>query len=778
MLHDIVSGLTSNLAGLLLLVSFSAPLLTVLAGARNPRHAGPVAIATTALACAVAISALFAGESRVDLPWSGTLGLRWHLELDGLARMYALLATGIGLTVVVYASAYIPRHLAHHERDIDEAPRFFGFLLLFLAAMVGLVMAQDVILIFLFWDLTAIASFFLIGYDRENDNSRSAAMMALLITGGSAVLVLVGFLMLQHELGTFSLPAMIDREPRSSASGLAAALISVGALAKSAQVPLHFWLPRAMAAPTPVSAYLHSAAMVAAGVFLIGRCYPLIALHGWLLDGFLIVGFTSILVGGILALTRDVLKQVLAYSTISQYGYVVFMFGLGGEKGVAGATFYVVAHALVKSALFMTAGTVTEATGATRLSELGGLAGPMPGLTLWSGCAAAGLIALPLTAGFFKDELLFAAADARGDLFPVLAVTAAALTFAYIARFWLRLFLGPLRTAPAAVSVRLVAPVAVLGVATILFGAWVTPLARLAERAASISAGTSLHIEAAYHLDLRAENVMALATYAAGIGLLVTERLWQPAALGVAHLGARVGPERLYFSSLSMLDTISNSLHRIEVRDLRSRISTILLPAGALVVLAVIVTPNSDEFAIGAIGQEDIPITMMLLVTAVAAIAISIPRDHLQIVLLTSCVGFGLAAIYAFMGAPDVALVAVLVETVLSLFFIGMLLLMPRAILRYETRVDAERNKVRRDALLGVVSAIGAFFVVWGTLSRPAPSTELIDGYEVLAPLAHGKDIVTVILTDFRGFDTLGEICVIAMVMLGVLSLIRKGRLR
>jgi len=776
--NDVVSGLIPNLAGLLLLVAFAAPVLTVLAGTWNPRFAGPVAIATSALAFGVASWSLFAQESRVDLPWSETLGLRWQLELDGLARMYALLATGIGLMVVIYASAYIPSHLAHHERDLDEAPRFFAFLLLFLAAMIGLVMAQDVILLFLFWDLTAIASFFLIGYDRENDSSRSAAMMALLITGVSAVLVLVGFLILHDELGTFSLPPMIDRKPQSAASGWAVALISVGALAKSAQVPLHFWLPRAMAAPTPVSAYLHSAAMVAAGVFLIGRCYPLIALHGWLLDGFLIVGFTSIVVGGILALTRDVLKQVLAYSTISQYGYIVFMFGLGGEKGVAGATFYVVAHALVKSALFMTAGSVTEATGSTRMSDLGGLARPMPGLAFWSGAAAAGLIALPLTAGFFKDELLFAAAHERGAPFAVLAVIAAALTFAYIARFWTRIFLGPLRTSPTAISTRLVVPVAVLGVVTILFGVWVTPLARLAERAASISAGSSLHIEAAYHLDLRAENVMALATWVAGIGLVVSERLWRPAALGVAHVGATLGPERLYFASLSTLDAISNALHRIEVRDLRSRISTILLPAGALVLLAVIVTPNSGQFEIGVIGRDDIPVIMMLLVTAVAAIAVSVPRDHLQIVLSMSCVGFGLATIYAFMGAPDVALVAVLVETVLSLFFIGMLLLMPRAILRYETNVGAEANMVRRDAVLGVISAVTAFFVVWGTLSRPAPSTELIDGYEALTPLAHGRDIVTVILADFRGFDTLGEICVIAMVLLGVLSLIRKGRLR
>lgn len=773
---EVVSDL--NLALLLLAVSFGAPLLTVLAGLRNPGNAGPVAIGSTALALAIAISSLFVEESRIDLPWSGTLGLRWHLELDGLARMYALLATGIGLMVVVYASSYVPRHLEHHDRNLDEAPRFYGFLLLFMAAMVGLVMAQDVVLIFLFWDLTAISSFFLIGYDRESEGARSAAVMALLITGISAVLVLMGFLILRDQLGTFSLPVMIEQQPDSSAAGWAAALICVGALAKSAQVPLHFWLPRAMAAPTPVSAYLHSAAMVAAGVFLIGRCYPLIALHEWLLDVLLIVGCASILVGGLLALTRDVFKQVLAYSTISQYGYVVFMFGLGGEQGVIGATFYVIAHALVKAALFLTAGAVTEATGSTTLSGTGGLARNMPLLAIWSGFAAAGLIALPLTAGFFKDEFLFAAAHERGTIFSILAVSGAALTFAYIARFWIMIFLGRQTVSPRPVQLRLTIPIAALGLLTIIFGLWTSPLAQFAERAASVTAGTDLDIHATYHLDLRPENVMALATWIGGIGLLATERFWRSPALGLAHVGALVGPERLYFSSLAALDTISNATHRFEVRDLRSRISTILLPAGVLVGVAVIVTPNSGEFDTGVIGRDDLPVITMLIVTAFAAVAVAVPRDHLRIVLSMSSVGFGLSMIYAFMGAPDVALVAVLVETILSLFFIGMLLLMPRMILRYESQLDAESHKIRRDAVLGAISAIMAFFVVWGVLSRPASSTELIDRQAALTPLAHGKDIVTVILTDFRGFDTMGEICVIMLVMLGVLSLIRRGRLR
>jgi len=772
---DFISSI--NLAVLLLCVAFVAPLATTLIGTWRPALTGAVAISATAACLAVVCISYVAGTASIDVPWSETYGFRFHLELDGLAQMSALLATGIGLLVVIYASRYIPLHLAHHHRRPDELPRFFGFLLLFMAAMIGLVMAADTILQFVFWDLTAIASFFLIGYDRDED-ARASAIMALLVTGISAVLVLIGVLMLRSELGSFSIPDMIAIESDRTTVGIALGLIVIGALAKSAQVPFHFWLPKAMAAPTPVSAYLHSAAMVAAGVYMVRRYYPMIAVFDWLLDALLVVGFLSVAVGGLISLSRDNMKQILAYSTISQYGYVVVMFGFGNVYGLTGATFYVLAHAIVKSALFLTAGAVTEATGTKYMSKTGGLAQRMPWLALGSGLAAAGLVALPFTIGFFKDELFFAAAWERGPAFGVLAVLSAALTFAYVSRFWIGVFLGPLRIDPRPVSRQLTAPIVALGLATLVFGVWTALVVDITESASTIVATEPARIDIAYHFDTRHENLMAIAAWTLGATLILTERWWAPAARTFAQLGDMFGPERIYAGVLESLERVSDWIHRIEVRDLRSRVATILAPAGLLVGLAVYFTPNSDAFEIGSFDRGDLPLALMLIVTALAAVTVAIPRDHLRIVITVSCVGFSLAVIYALLGAPDVALVAVLVETMLGVFFICMLLLMPRSILRFETREPIERFGVRRDAVLAVITGATAFFVVWGVLSRPSPSTELIDSYETLTPSAHGKDIVTVILADFRGFDTMGEVTVIALVMLGVMSLIRKGRLR
>lgn len=769
---------TMNPAMVLLVAAFAAPLVVSFLGAVRYAWVPQGAVLMTGIAFAAAIWTSFQHDAVVNVPWAPTWSMNFTLALDGLAKMYALLATGIGFFVVVYASRYLPLHLHHDHRPMEEQTRFFGFLLLFMASMVGLVMAQDLILIFVFWDLTAIASYFLIGFDRAEEESRSSAQMALLVTGITAIFVLLGALALFQTYETFSLPAIIAASNGERETGIAVGLIVLGALAKSAQVPMHFWLPRAMAAPTPVSAYLHSAAMVAAGVFLIGRVYPLVAQYDWMLDALLVIGFASMAIGGIIALTRRVLKQILAYSTISQYGYVVAMFGMGGEEGAAGATFYVLAHALAKSALFMTAGAVTEATGKKNLAEVGGLMRRMPLLAAGSGLAAAGIIALPLAIGFFKDELFFAAAYARGSEIAVMSVLGAALTFAYILRFWLQTFLGPLRTEPKPISGYLVWPIVVLGIATLVGGVWTVPATGIVDRAASVSAGTPIHLHIAYHLDARHENVMAVATWVAGILIYLTRRIWWPAAIGVARLGSYFGPARIYYAGIQGLNQLSDSVHRIEVRDLRSRVATILLPAGLLVGLAVIVTPNSNSFAVGAIGRGNIPLITMLVASVVSAFVVIVVRDHFRLAIGLSSVGFSLAGVYAFMGAPDVTLVALVVETVLSMFLIGMLVLMPRPILRFETEVRVERRYLRRDVILAFVAGGMAFFVAWGALSRPSPSTEVIDSQTVLAAAVHGKDIVTVILADFRGFDTLGEVTVIALTLLGVISLLRTGRLR
>src|SRR5690606_20474252 len=249
------------------------------------------------------------------------------------------------------------------------------------------------------------------------------------------------------------------------------------ALAKSAQVPMHFWLPQAMVAPTPVSSYLHSAAMVAAGVFLLGRVHPLLDLSPGLQNVLMALGFASMAIGGVLALAQMEIKRLLAYSTIAQYGYVVVMLSLGA---VEGAAFYILAHALIKSALFMSAGAVTEATGETDLKRLGGLARSLPLLAVGSGLAAAGLAALPLTMGFFKDEVFFAAAAERGGVVPVLAVAGAVLSFAYTWRFWGNIFLGPLRNRVERIPWTLTLPVLALGVLVGLGGIVPGPAASLA----------------------------------------------------------------------------------------------------------------------------------------------------------------------------------------------------------------------------------------------------------------------------------------------------------
>ena len=426
----------------LALALIAAP-AAVAAGVWRPAFAAPVGAVFAAAAALATLWGWTAGGGVVDLAWVPSWDARFALALDGLAALYALLATGIGFAVLVYSSRYLPLHLEHQGRSAADGVGFYFFVLLFMGSMVGLAMAQDLILIFVFWDLTAIASYYLIGFDRQQAESRASALMALLVTGVTAVLLLIGAVLLYAEHGTFSVPEFAQRVEPGPLLTTAGFLIMLSGLAKSAQVPLHFWLPRAMAAPTPVSAYLHSAAMVAAGVLLIGRVYPLLQQSEFLLDALLVFGAASMAVGGILALTRDVLKQLLAYSTIAQYGFVVTMYGLGGQYGAGGAAYYVIAHAIAKSALFLTAGTVTEATGENRLSKLGGLGRALPLLAVASGTRGGHAHLAALHGRILRRRVLLRRrAGAEPPLRRSSPVASAAITLTYTWRFWGGIFLG------------------------------------------------------------------------------------------------------------------------------------------------------------------------------------------------------------------------------------------------------------------------------------------------------------------------------------------------
>jgi len=748
----------------------------MLAGVFRPRLAASVGAAFAVLTFLATVFLWYrGGGDAVDVAWAPAWDLRFAVALDGFATMYVLLASGIGFLVLVYSSRYLPLHLEYEDRPESEMTRFYGFMLLFMGSMVGLAMAQDLILLFVFWDLTAVASYYLIGYDRHDPDARASALMALLVTGITAVLLLIGALLLYAAYGTFSVPELAERVKPGVLLSVAGFLTAVAAFAKSAQVPFHFWLPRAMAAPTPVSAYLHSAAMVAAGVLLLGRVYPILQESQFLMDTLIVTGLLSIFVGGIWALTRDILKQLLAYSTISQYGYVVFMYGLGGKYAAAGASFYVIAHAMVKCALFLTAGAVTEATGEDKLGRIGGLRKPLPLLAAASGVASAGLAALPLTIGFFKDELFFEAALEKGPLFAGFAVAGAVLTFAYVWHFWGGLFLGEPRDETSKPPATFVWSVAVLAGIVLLGGFFVEPFARLAEAAGAVSYGAPTSIEPAYRLDLRTENLMAAGTFLLGTLVVVSRPLWDWVAPTASWLGNVAGPGRLYEEAIKGLNRFSDYVHRLEVRDLRSRVAAILLPAGVLVGAGILLTPTIQAYRVGEVGAQDLPLLLALVAVAVAALATTFSRRHVTLALVLSSAGFVLALLYAFLGAPDVALVAVLVETVLTLLLLGASKLIPYELLRRQAELPLENR--RRTVFFSVVAGAFAFAVVWGTLSQPAAQDILPEEYVRLAPEAHAKDVVTAILADFRGLDTLGEITVVALVLLGVATFLNRGRL-
>jgi len=743
---------------------------------RRPDALALAATITAAAAFVASLGAWSAGGLAIDVAWVPTLGLRLDLALDGLGVLYALLATGIGTAVFAYGAAYLPRHLSHGDRPASEARRFWPWMVLFMVAMVGLATARDLVLLFVFFDITAIASYFLIGFDRHRLEARGAALMALMVTGISATLLLMGAVLLYVEYGTFSVPELSARAEPGTLTTVAAALIAIAALAKSAQVPLHFWLPRAMAAPTPVSAYLHSAAMVAAGVLVLGRVHPLLAINDAVLDALLVIGFASIVIGALLALAQDELKQILAHSTISQYGYVVVLYGLGGSAGAGAAAFYVLAHGIAKSALFMTAGAVTEATGESRLSHLGGLARQMPVLAVASGVAAATLAALPLTVGFFKDELFFKAAIEAGPVVQAMAVLAAALTFAYIGRFWLGLFTGPRQRDAREIPLLLVAPIVVLAGLAVAGGIVVDPFAALAADAATVTSGGSVEVEAAYHLDTRPENLMAAAAWGLGLFIMVANAVRDPIVRIVGRAGDLAGSGRWYAAILSGVHVLSHRIHAAEVRDLRTSLGAIVIPTGVLTALGFVATPAGHTYVVGDVALSDVPVIVLLALVVISGLTVARDRGRLQPVLALSVLGFALAATYAVVGAPDVALVAVLVETMLTLVFVGVYSRLPPAGAT-DVADPARPSRHRIHVFAGAVAGVSAFAVIWAALSRHAPARSDSAAHVQLAPEAHGGDVVTVILADFRGLDTMVEITVLAVAVIGAAGLLRRGRL-
>ncbi|MGE3784181.1 MAG: proton-conducting transporter membrane subunit, partial [Alphaproteobacteria bacterium] len=418
--------------------------------ARSGRN---VCAGTTAAVTFVALLLLLARAPSVyrgeivawSVPWIPQIGLSFSFFIDGLGLFFAALILGIGLLIIVYARFYLGRE--------DPLGKFYAYLLLFQGAMTGIVLSDNILLLIVFWELTSISSFLLIGYWRHLPQARQGARIALIVTSGGGLALIGGMLILGNIAGSYELTEILAHGDAVKASALylpALLLVLTAAFTKSAQFPFHFWLPHAMAAPTPVSAYLHSATMVKAGIFLLARLWPVMAgTQSW----FLIVapvGLATMLIGAWIALFKDDLKAILAYSTVSQLGMMTMLLGFGTAAAAIVAVFHIVNHATFKAALFLAAGAIDHEAGTRHIHRLGGLATLMPVVATLSFIAAAAMAGIPLSSGFLSKEMALEEAWRTGNagiasLFAVLATMAALLSVAYSLRFASGTFLGPVR---------------------------------------------------------------------------------------------------------------------------------------------------------------------------------------------------------------------------------------------------------------------------------------------------------------------------------------------
>lgn len=700
------------------------------------------------------------GEYGETLSWAASLGLTVDLRLDALSLLMLWIVAGVGALVLLYCRYYV-------ERD---AGRQAALLLAFAGAMAGLVLADNLFVLYVFWELTTIASFLLIAGRGEAAEERRAARQALLVTAAGGLVMLLGFVVLGQAAGTYRISAIVADPPGGGAVSAAVVLVLVGAFAKSAQMPLHGWLPAAMVAPTPVSAYLHAAAMVKAGVYLVARLAPALAeVEPWR-PMVLAVGLTSLVLAAWRALRATDLKLLLAYGTISELGLLIALLGAGTRTAALAGAVMLLAHAAFKSALFLTVGIVDHQTGTRDIRELSGLWRRMPVLCAVAVLVAASMAGLPPLVGYLGKEAYFEAflhgtqLDGHAQLTVVLWI-GSALTVAYAARFLQGAFGG--RPGEAASRGErpepgFVAPVAVLAVAGLALGVGYAATAAVATAYAdSYPPGPHGPYELSLWHGFTA--VLGLSALSLALG-------------GLLHLGRRSLPatrrvpdvQGAYDRTVAAVDRLALAVTR------RTQVGS--LPLYLTVLLATVVAVPGAALAAAAPSLGSVqawwspaePLLAVVVLTAAGAVVAT--RHRLTGILLAGAVGYGVAGVFVVRGAPDLALTQFLVETMTLVVVVLVLRRMPA---RFSPGRTMLRVRLVRAVAAGAVGILVTCFALVTSAARTAPAVSA--GYADRMAEAGADNIVNAILVDFRALDTLGEISVLLVAAVGVVSLIRIG---
>ena len=687
--------------------------------------------------------------------WVPGLELSLSFRADGFSLLFALLVAVMGVLVMVYAASYLgPR---------ERHGRFYSFLLLFGGAMLGFVLSDNLIAMFAFWELTSVASFLLIGFWDERRAAQDGAVKALVITAAGGLALLASVILLIMAGGSVNLSEFDFTAVRASSYFVPAlVLLLLAAVTKSAQFPFYFWLPTAMEAPTPISAYLHSATMVKAGIVLLAKFAPLFVFTTWS-DGLLYVGLVTMVWGSYLALKQDDLKALLAYSTVSQLGLLTALYGAGYPSA---ATAHLVNHAAFKAALFLVVGSIDHETGSRSVRELSGLARKLPWTFLIAVPAALSMAGLPPFGGFISKELFYETMLHSGTLPMILAVVGSVMTLTYSLRF-LSVFVGPYRCHRPNVHeapLGMLLPAALLSVLVVLFGVFpwqatlVTPVVALAAPALAFAA-EPLYL---WH-GLNAALAWSLGTWGAGALLY---GLRGPFGRLQEALTPAWDANTVYYALLSGLEHLARfATHRTQNATFAAQLRVLWLPVALLGV----------GFTFGALGAylptKVTPVPLEFLAAALlivgGAYGVIVAQTRISALIFSGLAGVSLVLLFVALRAPDLALTQLLIETVTVILFVSVFRYLPKL-----TRYRRSRRAAVVDALLG--SAVG--LTVFGALL--AVQTPLGERLQTFF-LTHSKEggggynVVNVILVDFRGYDTLGEITVLAVVGVSVYALLK-----
>ncbi|HYG99955.1 MAG TPA: putative monovalent cation/H+ antiporter subunit A [Terriglobales bacterium] len=722
---------------------------------------------TLALYFSSVVPQIAAGETiGVSYPWVPSLGVNLSLLLDGLSLLFVLLITGIGSVVLVFSGGYLRGH--------PQLGSFYAYILMFMASMLGLVLADDVLTMFVFWELTSISSYLLIGFKHQEQASRTAALQALLVTSMGGLSLLAGALLLTQVGGAGRISELVHRAAAVHADPLylpILLLIVGGAFTKSAQFPFQFWLPSAMQAPTPVSAYLHSATMVKAGVYLLARLSPVLGgTDTWF---YLLgtVGAITMLMGAYLSLRHTDLKLILAYSTVSVLGLLTMLLGLGTDEAIRAAVTYLLAHALYKGALFLAAGTVDHEAGTRDVSMLRGLRRAMPLTAAAAGIAALSMAGLPPFAGFLGKELLYEAAlhTEFRTIWTGAAVLASVFLVAAALIAGVRPFFGRVMEAKQKVHegpVSLwIGPLllAILGATVGLLGGVAGQ--NLLSPAASAIGNRPLQVEGALFHGFTFTLGLSALTLVAGVALFAKGR----AVTWLGHLTSSLeqfGPQRGYFKLIDGL----NSLARRQTLIFQSGYLRFYVLATMAATLGLVAYPLFASVGVrwpvsfAGLRLYELGLAVLILVAAFGAVQ---ARSMLASVTALGAVGFSVALVFVLFGAPDVAMTQFSVETLIVILFVLVVHRLPHY------SVSSSRAVKIRDAVL--CTSLGALMTILVLAAAAVPLDPVVSRYYASnsVPGGHGHNIVNVILVDFRALDTLGEITVLAVAAVGVYALLR-----